>query len=113
MENLTPGTLLTAVLAFASGFVLLSNAVEKLVKAYKAAKAPNVHQDKRLDALEEWSREVDKKLLNDMRHLSAVDEGARVTQRALIALLEHGINGNNIKQMQDAKDELQNHLINR
>jgi hypothetical protein len=56
---------------------------------------------------------VDRKLLNDNTHLIAVDEGARVTQRALIALLDHGIDGNNIKQMQDAKAELQNHLINR
>lgn len=31
----------------------------------------------------------------------------------LLALLDHGIDGNNIEQMQHAKEELQNHLINR
>jgi len=113
MESLTPGAILTAVLAAASAIVLLSNAAEKIVKAVKTAKAPNEQQNKRLDALEEWKRDVDRKLLNDNNHLNAIDEGARVTQRALIALLEHGIDGNNIKQMQDAKTELQNHLINR
>ena len=113
MENITPEQTLTALLAVASAVVLLSNAVEKIVKAVKAAKAPNVQQNERLDALEDWRREVDRKLLNDNNHLNAIDEGARVTQRALIALLEHGIDGNNIKQMQDAKTELQNHLINR
>lgn len=113
MEKLTPGAILTAVLAVASAFVLLANAAEKIVAAFKAAKAPNEQQNKRLDDLEEWKRDVDRKLLNDNNHLNAIDEGARVTQRALIALLEHGIDGNNIKQMQDAKTELQNHLINR
>ena len=32
---------------------------------------------------------------------------------ALLALLDHGIDGNNISQMQEAKTALQNHLINR
>ena len=43
----------------------------------------------------------------------AMDTGNRITQRAILALLDHGIDGNNIRQMQDAKEELQNHLINR
>lgn len=113
MDNITPETAWAWLLAAASAVVLLSTAAEKIVTAVKAAKAPNEQQNSRLDALEEWKRDVDRKLLNDNNHLNAIDEGARVTQRALIALLEHGIDGNNIKQMQAAKTELQNHLINR
>lgn len=113
MENITPGAILAAVLAATSAFLLIAQAVEKIIQAVKAAKVPNAEQNKRLDDLEEWKRDVDRKLINDNNHLNAIDEGARVTQRALIALLEHGIDGNNIKQMQDAKTELQNHLINR
>lgn len=113
MENLTPGTILAAVLAAASAFVLLANAVEKIVKAVKAAKAPNAHQDERLDALEEWKGEVDRKLKRDNERLSSMEDGNRATQRALLALLAHGIDGNNIKQMQDAKETLESYLINR
>lgn len=113
MDNLTPGALLTAVLAIASAFVILSNAAEKIIKAWKAAKAPNNHQNKRLDALEEWKREVDRKLIRDNDRLDRKEKGDRATQHALLALLDHGIDGNNIKQMQDAKEELQDYLINR
>jgi ParB-like chromosome segregation protein Spo0J len=113
MENLTPGAILAAVLATASAVVLLANAVEKIVKAVKAAKAPNAHQDERLDALEEWKGEVDRKLKRDNERLSSMEDGNRATQRALLALLAHGIDGNNIKQMQDAKETLENYLINR
>jgi len=113
MENLTPGSFWAVVLTIASALVLLFNAVEKIVKAVKVAKAPNAYQDERLDALEEWKREVERKLNSDNDRLVAIDGGNRVTQRALFALLDHGIDGNNIKQMQDAKEELQNHLINR
>lgn len=113
MKGLTPEAILAAVLGLASAVVLLSNAAEKIVKAVKAAKAPNNLQNERLDALEEWRGEVDRKLTRDNDRLSAIDNGNRVTQRALLALLDHGIDGNNITQMQHAKEELQEHLINR
>ena len=113
MEGLTPDVIWTTVLAVASAVVLLSNAAEKIVKAVKTAKAPNIKQDERLDALETWRKEVDAKLNRDNNRLIAIDSGNRVTQRALLALLDHGIDGNNIKQMQHAKEELQEHLINR
>ena len=113
MDNITHDMVWTTILAVASGFVLLSNAVEKIVKAVKAAKAPNIKQDERITALEIWKKTVDGKLDQDNNRLESIEEGNRATQRALLALLDHGIDGNNIKQMQDAKETLQNHLINR
>ena len=113
MGNITPDAIWTIVLAAASAVVLLSNAIEKIVKAVKAAKAPNVKQDERLTALENWKKTVDSKLDREEDRLEVIEEGNRATQRALLALLDHGIDGNNIKQMQDAKETLQNHLINR
>ena len=101
------------ILAGASALVLLSNAAEKIIRAVKAAKAPNLQQNERLDALELWRKEVDHKLNSDKAALQAIAEDNRVTQRALLALLDHGIDGNNIKQMQNAKEELQNSLINK
>ena len=101
------------IMAGAAALVLLSNAAEKIIAAVKAAKAPNVQQNERLDALEEWRKEVDRKLNSDKAALQAIAEDNRVTQRALLALLDHGIDGNNIKQMQHAKEELQNSLINK
>ena len=113
MDKITPAEIMTAILAAASAFVLLSNAVEKIIKAVKAAKAPNQKQDERIAALETWKKTVDGKLDRDNNRLESIEEGNRATQRALLALLDHGIDGNNIKQMQDAKETLQNHLINR
>lgn len=113
MDNFTPEAIWSFVLAATSAFVLISNAVEKIVKAYKTAKAPNTRQDERLNELEKWKEKVERRLSNDDDRLRDIEKGDRATQRALLALLDHGIDGNNIKQMQDAKEELQNHLINR
>lgn len=113
MGSITSELVWTAVLATASAVVLLSNAVEKIVKAVKVAKAPNVKQDERITALESWKKTVDSKLAKEEDRLEIIEEGNRASQRALLALLDHGIDGNNIRQMQDAKETLQNHLINR
>ena len=113
MSELTAGDISTTILSVASAIVLFANAIEKIVKAVNIAKNPNKVQNDRLTALEEWKKTVDRKLENDKTHLDSIDAGNRVTQRALLALLEHGIDGNNIDQMQHAKEELQSHLINR
>ena len=113
MENLTPEQVWTAVLALASAIVLLSNAAEKIAKAVQAAKAPNVQLNERMSAMEEWKKEVEAKQNQDHGRFESIDEGMHVTQRALLALLDHGLDGNNVKQMQDAKDCLQHYLINR
>lgn len=113
MDKMTPAEIWTAVLAMASAIVLLSNAAEKIGKAVQTAKAPNLEQNERLDKLERHMEEIDGYLDHDHKRIESIENGNRATQRALLALLDHGIDGNNIKQMQDAKEALQNHLINR
>lgn len=113
MGNFTLTEVWTFVLAVASAIVLLSNAAEKIAKARQIAKAPSQALSERMDAFEAWKDGVDQKLDNDKKRLDGIDSGNRVTQLALLALLDHGIDGNNIDQMQHAKEELQNHLINR
>lgn len=103
----------TLLLAGASAIVLLANAAEKIAKAIQAAKAPGEAQDKRLEDLEKRMETVEKRQDTNANHLTAIDDSNRVTQLALLALLDHGIDGNNIDQMRHAKEELQTHLINR
>ena len=113
MEGITPDALWTLILTAALAITTLAGAVEKIVNAVKVARTPHQKQDDRLDALEAWRREVDGKLNRDNDRLESMDEGSRVTQRAILALLDHGIDGNNIEQMQHAKEALQNHLIDK
>lgn len=113
MENLTPTGTLAIVLIVANAIILVFNAVEKIAKAIQIARAPNAKQDERLASLEKWRDEVDRKLDKDAEKLAAIAEDNRITQRALLALLDHGIDGNNKEQMQHSKEELQIHLTNR
>ena len=98
-------------LAVAGGISTLAGAGNWIIKIINAIKAPNVEQDKRLSNLEKHMEEVDGYLANDKKRLDSIDGDTRVTQRALLALLAHGIDGNHQKQMEEAKEELELHLI--
>lgn len=121
MDELNPGVVMTVVLAVASAIVLLSNAAEKIAGAWRKLKAPDMRQNERLTALENWKEHelktwqetVDRSLDNTHKHLEKVDEANKVTSIALIALLDHGIAGNNIDQMQNAKAALAEHLTSK
>ena len=103
--------LVAALLAVAGGISTLGAAANWLVKLIEAIKAPNTAQDKRLEKLEKHMKEIDSFLETDKSRLDSIDESTRVTQRALLALLAHGIDGNHQKQMEEAKEELEIHLI--
>lgn len=62
--------------------------------------------DSRLDRHSEF-------LEKDKTHLSVIDDGNRVTQRALLALLSHALDGNSIEPMREAKQALETYLIDR
>lgn len=114
--NLTPWQI--AVLAWgfcltaAQAVTIIGNAVEKLTKLRRAAAAPNEEQNARLDALEQWKKDVDLKLGRDYAAFKRLEESAAVTQRALLALLGHGLHGNNVAAMTDSENELRAYLTN-
>ena len=109
MDNLA--WVVAGVLAVAGAISTLGGAANWIVKLVQVFKAPNADQNQRLDKLEKHMEEVDTFLAKDKVRLDGIDESTRVTQRALLALLAHGIDGNHQKQMEEAKEELELHLI--
>ena len=103
--------IVAGILAVAGAISTLGGAANWIVKLVQVLKAPNAEQDKRLEILEKHMKEVDSFLETDKSRLDNIDESTRVTQRALLALLAHGIDGNHQKQMEEAKEELELHLI--
>ena len=69
--------------------------------------------EERLSAVEKKLDEHQDYFSNDNERLDIIEEGNKVTQRALLALLSHGIDGNDVEGMRKAKAELQDYLIAR
>ena len=116
MGNLSPGTIVAlvigGVLAVAAFINSVGGAIEKVVKGVKAAKAPNDLQNDRLDQVEKDVKTLKGCIDKDNQRLQTLEEGRRIEMRVLLALLGHGIDGNNQKQMEKAKSELESFLIN-
>lgn len=80
-------------------------------KVITAVKKPKTDQDKRITQLEVQVNAMEVLLKNDKLRLDRMGDGQHVTMQALLALLDHNLDGNNIDQMQKAKEALQKHLI--
>ena len=116
MENITPWELLALIfggmLALCGAINTVGAAFERIAKARAIAKAPNAEQDKRLDDLERRVAVIEKKQGNDYRTFQDLQESTAVTQRALLALLGHGLHGNNVEAMTKSESELREYLTN-
>lgn len=77
----------------------------------KFAGSPNRTQNQRLDALEKWREQVDDRLTTGDNHFRAIDDGNRVTQKAILALMKHAINGNDIDELRKAEKNLEEYLV--
>lgn len=100
------------ILAIASAIVLLSNCAEKIGNAIKAAKAPEQKQNDEIDEIKIRLDKIEAKLDKDKKEIDGVTTCTHVLTKGMLALLEHGINGNNIDQMRDAKKDVEAYLIN-
>lgn len=98
------------VVGLPSAINTIGNAIEKIAKAKKAVEAPNAAQDEKIADHETRIERLERHQDNDHKELAAIREYNRISALAQIALLDHGLDGNNIKPMQDAKTEL-NHWL--
>lgn len=93
------------------------NVWDRVDQKKKAAAEPTKELRERVDKLEAEHKaiftEYERRFAADLRRLDAIEEGNRVTQKALLALLAHARDGNNTKQLEDAENDLKEYLINR
>ena len=84
----------------------ISGAINVVAKAVERMRKPNKTQNERLEVLE-------KRAKSDFERLERIEEGNVIMQRALLALLAHGIDGNDVEAMKRAKAELTDFLLER
>ena len=102
---------LNFVVLIASCIINVAAVITLIVTLVKKAKAPNVSQNERLDKIEKRLDDYDDIFKRDNKRLNHIEDGNRVTQRALLALLAHGIDGNEIDGLKKAKKCLEEYLI--
>ena len=116
LEGMSPGELavlaLGGVLALCVIVSTIGSAAEKIAKGIKAIKAPERQQNSEIEELRRRVSKLEVSLSKDEDKISGIKECNRVLMVGMLALLEHGINGNNIDHMQKAQGDVNNYLIN-
>ena len=111
-------TQLSVVLAL---LLSIFNLWDKIETRVRQSKEPTKQLENRLATIEKVLNEdyaqkfksYDQHFDNDLRRIEEIEKGNRVTQQAILALLKHAIDGNDVKALKDASDALTNYLINR
>lgn len=111
--SFTPSQLIGLILSICGGVVAINAAVVVVINWIRAARKPEQDQTDRITALEQWREKVDRRLIAGDDRFSDVDEGMRVTQKALLAILGHDISGNNEVELKDAQQTLNDYLLHK
>lgn len=105
--------LIEGFLALCGAIVAVSAAIGVIMTAVRKAKTPEAKQNERIETLEHRVDKHDELLGNDKKRLDKIDEGNRVTQRAILALLKHSLDGNDTDSLRKAESDLSGYLINK
>lgn len=97
-------------IVIAAGVLTMFNVIDKIVTTIKAAKNPVDDLKKRVDDLE---RKISDSYPRYDSKIEVIEDGNRVVQRAILELLKHSIDGNNIDGLKDAEKELSKYLISK
>ena len=109
----TFGQLVAGLVAACGIITSMAAALAVLNKGIRKMKQPGTVQDERITQLEARVEKSDRLLDNDNKRLATLEKESSITQRALLALLKHGINGNDTAAMQKSMEEIESYLIDR
>lgn len=79
----------------------------------KFAGTPNSTQNERIAALEEWKKDVNRRLEDGDKKFSNNKQATKVTMEALLALLSHALDGNNTDGMKNAVKGINKYLLDK
>lgn len=97
----------STVVVVSAGILTVANLVDRIVQTVKLAKKPTDDLEKRVSDLER------KILENYDKRITDIEKGNKVTQKAILELLKHSIDGNNIDGLKKAEKDLSDYLIDK
>lgn len=120
MTNITLSQVYTFLLTASAFIISISGAVTVVGKLIRWMNKPETSQnekieehEKRLNEHDERMAKFDKYFENDDKRLSYLEEGNRVTQKSLLAIMGYLMNNNDPDKLQRAFDDLEQHLVDK
>lgn len=116
----TPREFTSTIIAICAAIVTISAAITVIFNVVKKAREPEDVQNQRITNVEEGIKLLNTRVdtLNgyvdqDKKRLDHLEFGNEATNEALLALLNHALNGNDVDGLKSAKKKLEAYLISR
>ena len=94
----------STVVVVSAGILTVANLVDRIVQTVK----------KPTDDLEKRVSDLERKILENYdKRITDIEKGNKVTQKAILELLKHSIDGNNIDGLKKAEKDLSDYLIDK
>ena len=105
----TPGQ----VVAFAAAMITISSAIAIIINLISKLKEPDKLRDEKIKMLENRIDTLEKADRDNNDKFEGIEEGNKIIQTALLALLKHSLNGNDTDALKKAEAALESYLINK
>ena len=101
-------------IVIAAGLLTVFNLGDKIASWISAQKTPTNNLELRVEKLEKTVefeyRQIlttyEQRFSNDLQRLNKMEEQGKLTQRTLLALTRHAMNGNNLEELREVEKEL-------
>ena len=97
-----------------AGILTVFNLIDRIIQYANKPKETADELKRRIEMLERKTDEDFRQKFDDYdKELASIKESNKVTQRAILALLKHSIDGNNTDSLHKAEEELTDYLTNK
>lgn len=114
---LSPQDIINLVLKICAAIAAVSVAINWIIQWVQRAKRPNDLQnallsehEKRIAQHDDMLKKHEEYLTRDKKRFEEIERGNRVTQEAILALLSHALDGNNLSDLETSRDHLHDYL---
>lgn len=116
--SFTPTELVGFISLIGGTIVTISAVVTIIINFVKKLRAPEDKQNEklknhedRIKSLEDQNKIFTQYFINDDKRFKAIERSNKITQSAILALLKHSINGQDIESLKKAEKSLEEFLI--
>lgn len=89
----------------------IMNIIDKQSILKAKAEEPFIKLEGRVDTLEHWQKNVDLRLEEGTRHFNRIDDGTKIVQQSLLALMDNALSEDGKRdELQKARDNLFTYL---
>lgn len=110
---ISPMEIWQGILLICGGIITIGGAITVVKSWLIKIKKPQTEVKEKINGIEETLEEHQQFFKNDKKEIAEIKKGQQILYKSHLALISHALDGNDVKQLREVKDELHDFLIAR